>query len=151
FLPSPSIPSTPWNLQFNSFQVKWHHESRAPHNGLSALREDLNEMHQSLGRFLQPATRIEFQFAMELVPAREQVGAGKAAKGQLGTVRAAANRLRERRDAGAARGLEGVVHQLGMVLQYFFHVLVVLFHVDRNAEARKLPFGRRGEIAEEPL
>src|SRR3954452_13640739 len=80
--------------------------------------EDLHQVKQRLRRLLQSATRVEFEAAVKVLAARENVGARKAAKRQLRPVRSATHWTREGLDAGPPRRFERVLRELGMMLQY---------------------------------
>src|SRR6476469_1259283 len=86
--------------------------------GVGLLGEDLYQVHQSLGRLLESTTRVEFDLAVKVVAAGEDVRARQAAERELRAIRAAPNGKHEGLDAGATRCLEGVARQLGMVREH---------------------------------
>src|SRR6187549_3179557 len=88
------------------------------------LAENLHEVKQRLGRLLQTTTRVEFQLAVKVMTAREDVRAGKPAERQLRPVGSAANWHHERLEARSPRRFACVLRQIRMVLQNLFHVLV---------------------------
>ena len=94
-------------------------------------------MHERRRGLFQAATGIEFEFAVKLVATGKDVRARQTAECQLRAVRSAADRLRERIESSTAGGLEDVLRKLGMVLQHFFHVPVVLFDIDTYEDAGK--------------
>src|SRR6185437_15029641 len=76
---------------------------------LSSLGDELDEVHERLGRLLETAPRVEFQLAVKLVATREDVGARQAAERETRAIGAAADRLQKGREAGAPRGIERVL------------------------------------------
>src|SRR6185312_1950560 len=56
---------------------------------LSSLGDELDEVHERLGRFLETAPRVEFELAVKLVAARKDVGARQAAERETRAIGAA--------------------------------------------------------------
>src|SRR5450432_1855636 len=99
---------------------------------LALFREDLDKVDQCLGGLFNSTTKIEFQLAVKVLAAGENIGTGQAAKGEIRTIGAAANRSGEWLQTCAPRRFERIVGQLRIVLQHFLHVLVVLFDLDAD-------------------
>src|SRR3984885_3054675 len=90
------------------------------------LDKDLHEVHERLGGLLESATGIEFQPAVKVVAAGEDVRTRQPPEGEARAVGAAADGARRRRQSRPARRFDCIVGELRVVAEHLGHVLVLI-------------------------
>jgi len=95
---------------------------------------DFGQVHDDFDGLHHRLERYELELAVEVVPAREDVGRGQTLLGQARAVGAAADGLLDRLDAGATHSFERELGDARVAIEVRLHVLVLLDQgeVDRD-------------------